>query len=207
MKDLKSVIAVCLLLLFSAPASATSVLQLTFQELCQQSVLIFEGRVTQVEARQDPSTGFVWTQVKLEVIDNIHGPALDSDMELQFLGGTVNDLTLDVAEMRIPESDERGIYFVGSLGKRQIHPFVGWSQGHFIVKSDPRGQGRVFTQDHRPVLAIEQTFRKKDQTDLSRGVAGGVTVGARNDTAFDAMTTEQFKNIVRANLPPRTPDN
>jgi hypothetical protein len=145
--------------------------------------------------------------VKLEVIDNIHGPALDGDMELQFLGGTLNDLTLEVAEMHIPESVERGIYFVGSLGKRQIHPFVGWSQGHFIVESDPKGQGRVFTQDHRPIFAIEETFHEKDQTGLSGGVAEGVKVGTRNDTASDAMSTEQFKNIVRANLLPGTPDN
>jgi hypothetical protein len=35
--------------------------------------------------------------------------------------------------MQMPETGERGIYFVENLNVQQIHPLCGWQQGHCLV--------------------------------------------------------------------------
>jgi hypothetical protein len=46
--------------------------------------------------------------------------------------------------MQMPETGERGIYFVENLNAQQIHPLCGWQQGHCLVISEKQtGQDMV----------------------------------------------------------------
>jgi hypothetical protein len=80
---------------------------------------------------------------------------------LRFLGGTVGNKTMAICDMKFPQPGERGIYFVASLERMQVHPLYGWSQGHFLLWPDETGTDRVMTSSEQPVTEIMQSISSK----------------------------------------------
>jgi hypothetical protein len=115
---------------------ATTILKLSFDQVCQGSELIFEGRVASKEIRPSPIEGKPITYFTFQIIEVIKGSYTGSNIELGFMGGQLGDLALKVSGMQMPEIGERGIYFVENLSVQQIHPLCGWQQGHCLVISD-----------------------------------------------------------------------
>ncbi len=196
---MKRLICYSYLALFAILCSATSVLQITFEELCQQAGLIFEGRVIAVDARKNDRSPDIWTYVTFDVIDVIKGPSVGDEIELAFMGGTIGDVGLQVASMQFPKLAETGIYFVESLARRQVNPLLGWTQGHYLVEPDEFGTKRVFTHARRPVRAIEPK-PQSSQAGLSRGTPLGLGVGS---AGARAITANEFIESISHNLQPR----
>ena len=101
----------------------------------------------------------------------------------------------------MPEIGERGIYFVESLQRRQVHPLYGWSQGHFLVMADERGVERVLTRAKRPVSAMGQNLQRQKKG-LSSGAAQGLVLAEEFNLA-EAMTITDFKQQLLLLLPPK----
>lgn len=123
-------------LLYTNQTKATTILELSFDQVCQGSELIFEGRVVSKETRPSPTDGNPFTYFTFQIIEVIKGSYTGSTVELGFIGGQSGDSTLKVSGMQMPEVGERGIYFVENLSVQQIHPLCGWQQGHCLVISD-----------------------------------------------------------------------
>ncbi|MDZ7664865.1 MAG: hypothetical protein U5K27_05970 [Desulfotignum sp.] len=105
--------------------------------------------------------------------------------------------------LKFPQPGERGIYFVESLERMQVHPLYGWSQGHFLVRPDETGTDRVMTSSEEVVTAIIQNISSKqmksiDETvpSLSPGVARGVVLKIE-DKDQKALTSDEFKKNLR----------
>jgi hypothetical protein len=175
-------------------ASGTSVLSVAFGELVEKSEFIFEGKAVSLETRNSPINGFPETCVLFQVLDILKGNPGPNSMELCFSGGSTGAYSLHVSEMRYPEKDEKGIYFVESLSRDQIHPFYGWSQGHFLVEKRPEASDEVvLTADKRPVSEIAHGV--EPATGISTGIAGGVmTLSRSNKTG--GMSVESFKQRI-----------
>lgn len=198
-----------LLMSLSLSANATTVLQLSFEEVVDSAELIFEGRVTDVEAVQTGPRS-IHTKVTFEVISVIKGNYTDTGITLQFLGGDVDGRRLVVQGMQIPAQGDTGIFFVESLQETLIHPLVGWSQGHFLLETDASGEHRVLSADHAPVtgiaLAVEPqtgsaTERVSDALPVleDNGAALGVIVDY-NVPAESAMSAEDFRGQLQSVL-------
>jgi hypothetical protein len=198
-----------LLMSLSVPANATTVLQLSFEEVVDSAELIFEGRVTDVEAVQTGPRS-IHTKVTFEVISVIKGNYTEAGITLQFLGGDVDGRRLVVQGMQIPAQGDTGIFFVESLQDTLIHPLVGWSQGHFLLETDASGEHRVLTADHAPVTGIAMTLEPQTDTNIEsqddalpvlddNGAALGVIVG-HNVTAESAMSAEAFRGQLQSVL-------
>jgi len=178
--------------------NATSIREVSMDEMLQQSQFIFEGTVTAIEARQN-SQKRIHTYVTLEITDIIEGEYPGNIITLRFLGGTVNDVTMVVSDMRLPQEGEHGIYFVESLERFQVNPLYGWSQGHFIVERDGTDTERVMTNRRSPVTGVmdnmpdEATTSGKERIQsLSRGVLRDLVV-AREGEDDKGITVEEFK--------------
>ena len=128
-------------LLNAGQVKASTVLKISFEETCEGAELIFEGRVVSKESRLSSTTGNPFTYFTFEIIDIIKGSYPDNTIELGFMGGPKGDYVMAVSDMRMPEIGERGIYFVENLSVQQVHPLCGWHQGHYLVLSDPAGDG------------------------------------------------------------------
>ena len=197
-----------LVYLFLIPISyghAASVRQVTMDEMLQQCQFVFEGKVSALEAEEN-SQKRIHTYVTFEIQDIIKGEYSSDTITLSFLGGTVGDVTMGVSDMNVPQVGERGIYFVESLEKSQVHPLYGWSQGHFLVQPDDTGTDRVMTSSEQPVtgvmkdMSIEQMNSSQETALLlSKGVARGVTF-ALKDNDNKGLTPEEFKKILREKI-------
>jgi hypothetical protein len=191
-----------LLLLCALPARASTVLEMSFQEVVDHAELVFEGRVRSVEARRD-AEGMIHTWVDFEVLEVLKGDHADSTFTLRFLGGTVGTQRLEVTDLQLPQVGEAGFYFVESLTRSQVNPLVGWSQGHFLIEPRADGQPGVLTAHHEPVLGVsaaEQAPVTAAMNTFSKGVAKGVVVQESLSAmaVSGPMHVDDFKRSVRA---------
>lgn len=199
---LKIVYSIALLIAFCSLTSvqASTVLQMDFGEVVQGAELVFEGRVTALQA-QRISDGSIHTFVTFQISEIIKGEFAGDTIELRFLGGQVGTRGLQVSDMRMPEMDETGIYFVETLREFQVNPLVGWAQGHFLIEDMGNDISVVTTADHVPVVSVEGADLASmtlSEAEFSKGVAKGVSV--RRGIASNAtrgLSKDQFKASVR----------
>lgn len=191
-----------LILIPTSYGHSSGVRQVTMDEMLQQCQFVFEGMVL-IRETEENSQKRIRTYVTFEVQDIIKGDYSSSTITLSFLGGTVDDVTMSVSDMKIPQVGERGIYFVESLERSQVHPLYGWSQGHFLVQPDDTGIDRVMTNNEQPVTdvmkdASVELMNSSQATVplLSKGVARGVAL-ALKDNDNKGLTAEEFKKILR----------
>jgi hypothetical protein len=182
-------------LLVTSYAHATSVVAVTLEEMLRNSAVVFEGRVSDVQVRESGNHA-IQTQVRFEILDVIKGHVPDRSLTLAFLGGEMAGRKLSVSNMHMPQLHERGIYFVESPARTQVHPLYGWSQGHLLLETGSDGIDRVFTRSGRPVRGVEHTDGKRPGG-LSTGVARGLLTGDRGETA-GAFGSSAFKRLLRA---------
>jgi hypothetical protein len=192
---------VFLLLMPISFGNATSVREVSMDEMLQQSQVVFEGTVSAIEASQNTQKR-IHTYVTFEVTDIIKGEYHGNTITLRFLGGTVGDVTMEVSDMRLPQEGEHGIYFVESLERFQVNPLYGWSQGHFIVNRDHTGNERVMTNGKLPITGVMGhmlneliTPGKEHIQALSKGVLRDLVV-AREGEDNKGMSVDEFKKVL-----------
>ena len=185
-------------------ASALSVKAVSVEEILGNSVLVMEGQVTALESRLVEGTRLIQTCVRIEIAEIVKGRFPAESIELCFLGGTFEDVTMRVAGMRYPELGETGIYFVESLDRLQVHPLFGGPQGHFLVVHDPAtDEERVLTSDERPVVGV---ISSSGQVTSGLGIGAARGVLTADPPGFsNAMTKGDFKQSLRAILDELTP--
>ncbi|MCX8050042.1 MAG: hypothetical protein N3A55_10365 [Methylohalobius sp.] len=176
---------------------ATSVREVSLEEMLTRSDLVFEGEVIAVEVQEVPNLR-PYTRILFRVLDVIKGSWREPTIALDFLGGEVGSKRFEVAEMDYPELGEHGIYFVESLRRRLVHPLYGWSQGRFITRPDKTGQLRIHSASGQPVVGIQWATQKRPKR-LSRGVAQGVAIRSEA-LAEEALALEEFKRRLRRHL-------
>jgi len=151
-------------------AYGTTLISLSVNSLSEQAEFVFEGEVISVEAQRSGNRGLVNTYVTFRVIDILKGNAGATDIELKFLGGSLNGEVLEVNGSRLPRLGEHGIYFVESLSRDLINPLLGWSQGHYLIKT-VAGIESMTTVDAKPIIAISPA--EADSDPQTSGVSTG----------------------------------
>ena len=191
-----------LLLMPISYGNAASVLEVSMDEMLQESQFVFEGTVTAIEAREN-SQKRIHTYVTFEIKDIIKGEYQSNIITLSFLGGTVGDVTMSVSDMRLPQKGEHGIYFVESLERLQVNPLYGWSQGHFIVERDVTGNERVMTNRRLPITAVMDTMQD-EQMALSREPMQALSKGVVRDIVVSqdkiGLTVDEFKKVLHERI-------
>ncbi len=186
-----------LLLLFVPAPQASTVAQLSFEEVVGTAEFIFEGRVLSVEARQT-GPGTIHSFVEFDILHVIKGDYAASAITLRYLGGQVGNRMMQVGEMQLPEVGETGFYFVESLSDNLVHPLVGWAQGHYRLQQWADGEQRVHTADDQPVYSVPSpnTPRQAQPLGISHGTAAGVQVQSLG-SAGTALSAASFRESVR----------
>ena len=195
MKPLHLFLLSLLVLCGSVPAFAASVLGVSLELLSAGSELIFEGEVVNVQSTLDTDQVGIHTYVTFRVNDVIKGEYLEREIVLRFLGGTVGDFSLEVADSTLPAVEEKGIYFVESLSRFQVNPFYGMDQGHLLILDRPDGQRIMMTRGHEVVTGLLPA-QGGPRSSLSNGVARGLSVDEVGDSP-SGVSAFQFKQHVR----------
>jgi hypothetical protein len=151
----------CLLLLglsvfAGLPAGATTVEPPDFPKLVARASNVFRGEVVGLRSEivTRGAERAIFTHVTFRVIEVIRGAPLPAEVTLEFLGGTVGDLSMEVAGMPTFEPGAREILFVERAGP-QICPLVAMAYGRFRVLRDVTGADYVARDNGVPLSRLE----------------------------------------------------
>lgn len=148
MRRLGPLSVICTLLM-AGVAGSTTVIPPTFESLVSSANTIFVGEVMNVRAvwTSTPNGRAIVTQVTFKVEDTWKGAA-GAVTQLEFLGGTIGETTMEVVGMPTFHEGQRGVLFVSSHF-RSASPLVGFWHGRMRIERDPYGVDRVRTYDGR----------------------------------------------------------
>jgi hypothetical protein len=166
-------------------ASPTTLIPPTFDELVSQAATIFRGEVVDRRSEWETTAAgrSIVTIVTFDVIQVLKGSPT-TPTQLTFLGGTVGDVTMQVAKIPEFRLGDRDVLFVsGDL--HAASPIVGFAYGRFRVVHDPvSGADVVRTHDGRPMASTENA-------------AAGLRLTPRT---VPPMEVREFEAIVRQRL-------
>ncbi len=144
-------------LLFAGVARSTTVIPPTFDELVSQARAIFVGEVVGQRAvwEATPQGRAIITIVTFRVEETWKGSA-SPVTQLEFLGGTIDDLTMQVAGMPKFTLGQRDVLFVGETAQ-VVSPLVGFMHGRLrILRNPATGVDRVSTYDGRSLGSVAE---------------------------------------------------
>jgi hypothetical protein len=143
-----------LIALSSVKAPATSVIAPSLETLVDRAELIFTGQVVSQHSEWRASNGqkSIITLVTFGV-EQLHKGQAASVVTLQFLGGKMGDVSLEVAESPKFRTGERVVLFVEGNGVN-ASPVVGFFHGRFSLQRDKAGHETVFKYNGEPLIAL-----------------------------------------------------
>ena len=152
-------------------AGSTTVIPPTFDTLVSRAGTIFVGEVMDVrgEWESTPEGRSIITLVTFRVSDVWKG-TVGPVTQLEFLGGTIGDVSMVVAGMPRFTLGQRDVLFVGTIA-RAISPLVGFMHGRMRVE-------RVRTFDGHPLGSVAQIGPQREAARLA-----GVTPMRLSDLA------------------------
>ncbi len=185
--------------LVNIPAIATTLQKFTFEELVDLSELIIEGQVESVYPYNNGK--FPHTRVLIKINDVLKGDYVGEYIELEFLGGQEGGKALIVSGQDIPALGEKGFYFIEETSTQAANPLLGWSQGHFRIRSDLKGneyletdiqQELVELSDNKnAALAFKLRNMKFRRELIEQAYYSPVTPDDLRDTVADFLTNDK----------------
>lgn len=153
-------------------ASAATVLALDLEGLVQRADVIAVGRVGESQARREPNTGLIVTDVDFGVVRPLKGDvSLGDRIVITTLGGRLPDLALSVPGEAVFAPRETALVFLRRTRHGELR-VVGMAQGRMPVTG--QGDSATVNTGRGDLLALPKT----DLTSPRGQVAGG-----RSDTA------------------------
>lgn len=147
-------------------SSSTTVIPPSFDALVSDAHTIFVGEAIGRRAIwiTTPQGRAIRTQVTFKVEDVWKGAA-GAVTQLDFLGGTIGDTTMEVTGMPTFAVGQRSVLFVA--GSRQVSPLVGFMHGRLRIERDFAGIDRVRTHDGRSLGNVLQIGPQRPNVMLS----------------------------------------
>lgn len=153
MKLLKSFIALILWLNLE-PVFATTLQQMTFEEIVGKAALIIEAEVTAVDVIETDT--LIYTRVTFSVNDVLKGSFDSENIALDYLGGAGINVKLSVSGQDIPELGDRGFYFIEDPEQLTVNPLTGWSQGQYKIIKDDKGYETLLTDIPQETVELSE---------------------------------------------------
>ena len=180
----------CVLVLPRA-ATPTVVVPPSLDELVARARTIFVGEVIgqRVLWEAAPDGRSIVTLVHFKVDDVWKGRA-SPITELEFLGGTIGDVSLEVTAMPVFVTGQRDVLFVADGSLHAISPLVGFMFGRLRIERDSiTGVDRVRAHDGRSIASTSEIGRPRSTAlatvtsmrlvDLATAVRSRVALEAR----------------------------
>jgi hypothetical protein len=140
-----------------APLGATSVTPPTFAQLTARARTIFRGEVatirTELVTQADNRAIFTYVTFRVrEILKGTLPAGTDSTVTLEFLGGSVGELTMDVVGMPRFSVGQTELLFVDQTGG-QICPLVAMMFGRYRIQRHPTTGAEFVARDNGAPLA------------------------------------------------------
>jgi hypothetical protein len=156
-------------------ARATTVAPTTFSEIVSRAEVIISGEVMsrRCEWIGTGSERCIVTMVTVQV-QGVYKGTPPVELELQFLGGTVGDTTLEVPGVPRFKIGEKSILFV-ERNRKKFCPLAGVYHGKLTIERDPQTGREVLVRHNRQVLTDVREIGVEDSPAArAAGVLGPV---------------------------------
>jgi len=164
--------------LTTSPASATSIVAQTPEELAQESALVVDGKVTGVRSYWTDDHSKILTEATVAVGGTHKGDGAPSVRVVQ-LGGVVGNVRMTAHGALGWKRGEEVLLFL-EPSSRSTYQVAGFSQGKYVIERDAR-TGQAFVRQAQPA-----------QADGAEPPANSPETGA----VAQRVTLEQFLNRV-----------
>ena len=138
---------------FIQQANATSMVELSVDQLIDASEEIIKGTVVATWTERDSKTQMLWIHAQIEIEESFRGTAKEI-LIIEQPGGTWGSTDLIVEGTARFSEGETGYFFVEHLASDRYVP-VGMFQGKFNILMDPYSQNEIV---HRYALHPSQKF-------------------------------------------------
>lgn len=118
-------------LLLVCAAGATSVIQLSFEELVDRSEAIVSGQVTRSWAAWDAEHKFIWTHYEVAV-SAVHKGTPGTTVVVSEAGGTLDGRVMTIAGTVTYRAGENVLVFLTRVPNGYLRT-TGWGQGKYTV--------------------------------------------------------------------------
>ncbi len=118
-------------------------------------------------------------------VEKVHKGQADSVVVLQFLGGTVGAVTMEVAEMPAFKTGERAVLFIENNG-HSASPVIGFFHGRFPIRRNAAGRDDVLKHNGELLTDVAEIGRVKR------------SMGTR--AASQALSHDEFSAKIRQRL-------
>lgn len=194
-------VAVCAVAWLSLTgAKATTVIPPTFEEMTDRADLVFVGKAvaSRAEWRTVGTNRVIFTLADFEAVEVLKGNA-EKLVTLQFLGGTVGEVTLEVSGVPKFNAGDRVLLFVEGNGV-QFCPLVGVFHGKFGVRKDPTtGRDIVVMHDGKPLRDVGEIGSGEGAEFGPKRAMLSIPVGRA------PMSVEDFKERIRSHAAKKPP--
>lgn len=148
--------ALPLLAALAGRAAATTVIPPDFPGLVDRAETVFRGEVVGITADLISREGqrAIFTRVTFRVLEAIKGRP-EPLVTLEFLGGTVGELTLEVTGMPRFQAGKQEIVFVAGGGPA-ISPLVAMAFGRYRIERDATGGEYVARDNGQPLRSVDE---------------------------------------------------
>lgn len=150
--DTIGVVCIIVMLLWNTSAYSTSMHVYTLEDLCTKSSDIIVARTVSVKCYVKPKTKRIYTDVELEVLDNLKGKLQKNNkIKLTLYGGTVDGVTTLVVGSPSFLEEKTSLLFLAEgkspkAGPRRLR-VKGLSQGKFNIFSDSETEKQMVVRE------------------------------------------------------------
>ena len=198
---LRSLSFACAVALATAPLGATSVTPPTFTQLTSRAEAIFRGEVTtlRTELITRGESRAIFTYVTFRIQEILKGtvPAsasADHTVTLEFLGGTVGELTMDVAGMPRFSVGQTELLFVEKNGQH-ICPLVAMMFGRYRIQRHATTGAEFIARDNgAPLTSTDDIALPMVAAAFAARVAP-LRAAALTPAAFSALIRDEAARV------------
>lgn len=166
------------ILIIIIPTIATTMFELTLQDLATGSDKVVQAKVTAIVTQWDKDKTAIYTYIRMNIIDDFIGNDEDNEIIIKQLGGKINTQTLFVEGVsHYTVGDETVLFLFTDPNNLSAFQTVGMYQGKYNIYTDATGVKKV-RQDN--VSGVRLLSKNKNQP---------VETG-------DDLTLDEFKTTV-----------
>jgi hypothetical protein len=189
MKLLKNLFVALVLITAAWQLDASTVVQLSFDELSRASNTVVAGQVTAIAADRD-ANGYVYSTVTIHVAEAVPQALAGTDYVFRMIGGTLNGQSTHIEGMPKFAVGDGLILFLNASTDSAMGPTVGLWQGVFHLDS----VAGVSDSSRQLVLGIEGARLMRAVPTVAVEAAG---VAAGDVSVRRAMNVGNFMDAVR----------
>jgi hypothetical protein len=188
----RAILSTLALLLMCSAASASSVLEVSFDRLSQAARHVVSGDVVSIDPVRGEN-GYIYSDVTLAVRQAVPAQLIGRSYTFRMIGGELDGRRVSVQGMPRFETGQEVVLFLNARPSTVMGPTIGLWQGVFFVERDKQtGERFVVDSTRQPVLKVDGNRLIRGRTDSTTGV--GLTVGGE---AGGRLDVDRFFDQVR----------